>query len=69
MVAHEQALIDVVAGVDRRERRRDGEPDAAEDFALRRRLARAADAFAVARDDHFEVAVAQRVRRERAARR
>ena len=64
MARHQQSLIDVVAGVDRCERRRHGDANAAEDFALRRRLARGADPFAIAADDHFEVAVLQRVGRE-----
>src|SRR5205823_5993503 len=61
VTGHRQTLFDVIAGVDRREGRRDRDADAAPDLALRGGLARAADAFAVAADDDLEVAVDERV--------
>jgi hypothetical protein len=66
VIAHELPDVDVVAGVDRRERRRDRHAAAAEHLALRRGLARAADALLGARHDHLEVAVGEGVGRDEA---
>jgi hypothetical protein len=61
VVAHEHALVDVVAGVDRGEGDRDGDPDAGPLLRLHRGLAGAAHPLAIAGDDHLEVAVDQGV--------
>jgi hypothetical protein len=66
MVAHELTDVDVVPGVDRRERRSDGQATAGEDLALRRGLAARADSFLRSGHDHFEVSVAQRPGRDEA---
>ena len=58
---HELTDVDVVARVDRRERRRHREPAAGEHFRLRGGLAARADALLLAGDDHLEVAAAERV--------
>ena len=62
VAAHELPEVDVVALVDRRERGRDHEVDPRPLLGLRRGLARAARALALARDDHLEAAVHQRAR-------
>ena len=66
MVAHQNTLVDVVRRVDRRERRRDGDPNAAPLLGLNRGLPRAADALAKTRDDHFEVPVDEGIALEEA---
>jgi hypothetical protein len=60
MVAHEDALGDVVARVDGRERRRDGDADPRPLLGLDRGLARGAHALALPGDDDLEPAVHQR---------
>ena len=53
--------VDVVARVDRRERRRDGDAAAGEHFALRGMFATGANAFLRAGDDDFKITTAQRI--------
>ena len=66
VVPHQDALADVVAGVDGGERGGDGEADAGPLLRLHGGLARAADPLAVAGDDDLEVAVLQGVALEQA---
>ncbi len=67
MIRHQHALVDVVAGVDRREGGGDGDPDPGPLLGLDGGLPRGARALPVAGDDHLEVPVAQRVGRRRGA--
>jgi hypothetical protein len=60
VVGHEHALVDVVAGVDRREGRGDRDPDAGPLLDLDGLLPRGAGALALAGHDDLESAVQKR---------